>query len=158
MNIIIKNITNKDGRLKIKKLINILQGGRLFKDTYRFDINERKCYFEIDRFYLEKPIRESKLLFIFPQYLCGAIRSAIEISPVLNVGESKDGYEDLEISFSGNNILEIGTFKQTFALTISENTILKIYDISTETKTPPYGYFFRGDLPKLNDEIKELSS
>ncbi len=158
MNIIIENLTNKEEISKFEKLKQILQGGTLFDDVYRFVTNESKCYFEIERYYFENPIKESKLLFIFPQYVCGAIRSAIEVFPVMKVEESKHGYEDLEIGLSRDKKrLEIGTYKHTFSLTISEKTVLKIYDISSEAKTPPYGYFSKRHWRELNDIIKELS-
>ncbi len=159
MNIIIKDLTSGAGLSKFEKLIKILRGGVLFDESYRFDSIENKCYFEIQRYYLEKPIKETKLLFLFPAYECCAIKSAIEVTFVTKIEESKDGYEDLEIDLSKDEKkIEIGTYKHTFLLTISKNTVLKIYDISTEVKNPRYGCFPKGIYSELRDIIKQLSS
>ena len=159
MNITVQNMTSDDGISKFEKIIQIFQGGRLFDETYRFNADENKCSFEIERYCFEKPVKQSKFLFIFPQYVCGTIRSSIEVCPVMKVTESKNGYEDLEISLSHNkDVLEIGTYQHTFSLTISENTTLKVSDISNEIKVPPSGYFGKKYQGKLNAIINELSS
>jgi len=156
MEIIIGTLENQEGISKFAKLLKLLQGARLFDKKYCFEDSGKKCIFELERYYIEKPIKESIFLF-FKNYRCGTIKSILEISPVLKVEESKKGYEDFEMDFDERkNTLSVGTSKHTFHLFLTGNTKLRIYDVGDVNKEGK-GYYSKKYWAKLNRMIEEIS-
>jgi hypothetical protein len=156
MKVTIENLETQEGTTAFRKLLELLNGARLLDKEYRFEDKEKKCIFEIMRFYIEKPIKESIFLF-FKNYRCGTIKSILEISPVLKVEESKKGYEDFEMDFDEQrNAISVGTYKHTFHLFLTGYTKLVIHDVG-DVNNVGSGYYPRKYWTKLNRIIEEIN-
>lgn len=156
MEVIIENLKNQEGIAAFRKLVILLNGARLFDKEYRFEEKERKCIFGLERYYIDKPIKESNFLF-FRNYRCGTIKSILEISPVLRIEETKEGYEDFEMDFDERrNTLSVGTSRHTFYLFLSADTKIRIYDVG-DVNNEGRGYYPKKYWAKLKRIIEEIS-
>ena len=157
MNILIEHLINEEGISRFIKLQEILQGGKLFENSYYFDDSNKRCVFELERYFIEKPIKETRFLF-FKSYRLGTVRSVLEICPILEIKETKEGYEDLEIGINKErNVLTIGTYRHSFNISVTDKTKVKVYDNGNlETKTR--GYFSKKYWVKLKEKIDYLVS
>ena len=158
VDILITQLNNKEGIIKLTKLQGILDHATLLDDTYRFDEDKRKCIIELERYYIDKPIKEVNFLFFFRRLLCGGKASILEVSPVIKIEESNEGYEDFEITLNKEgNILKVGTYKHTFVLSITSETSLRVYDSEANIRNPRNGYFCKKHQVELKDSIEKLS-